>query len=155
MSYVISQFRERLLKLIDELCVLDVGHYCATMLNLKYRLLKNCSQEELSQCHKYVCEQLNIIRNAQSTPETLQQTADPHSKRFKTADLIFARFEVDYSHGFRKNDAECFDYESDKYEFSEKQSDELNRYFVMQIDKLSVTDDPLDFWKSYSNQYPL
>ncbi|CAF1097199.1 unnamed protein product [Adineta steineri] len=61
----IRWFRERLLKLIDELCVLDVRHYCATMLHPKHRLLKNCLQNELSQCHKYVREQLKIIRNAQ------------------------------------------------------------------------------------------
>ncbi|CAF1033919.1 unnamed protein product [Adineta steineri] len=120
----IRWFRERLLKLVDELCVIDVHHYC---------------------CHKYVREQLKIIRNVQSSSETLQQTADSHPKRSKTADSIFVCFKDDYSHGFRENNAECFEYESDEYEFCEKQSDELDRYLVMQIDKLSVTDNPLDF----------
>ncbi|CAF0803383.1 unnamed protein product [Adineta steineri] len=141
----IRWFRECLLKLIDEFCVLDVRHYYATMLHPKYGLLKNRSQEKLSQCHKYVREQLKIIRNAQSTPETLQQTADPHPERFKTADSIFARFENDYSHGSRENNVECFEYESDEYDLSGKQSNELDRYLLMQIDKLSVTDNSLDF----------
>ncbi|CAF1097235.1 unnamed protein product [Adineta steineri] len=109
----------------------------------------------VSLCHKYVREQLKIIRNTQSTSETLQQTADPHRKRFKTADSIFARFEDDYSHSFRENNAECFEYESDEYGFSEKQSTELDKYLVVQIDKLSVIDNPLDCWKPYSNQYRL
>ncbi|CAF1311137.1 unnamed protein product [Adineta steineri] len=109
----------------------------------------------VSLCYKYIREQLKIIRNAQSTSEILQQTADLHPKKFKTADSICTRFEDDYSHGFRENNAECFEYKSDTYEFSRKQSDELDRYLVMQIDKLSVTDNPLDFWKSYTNQYPL
>ncbi|CAF1292830.1 unnamed protein product [Adineta steineri] len=112
-------------------------------------------RKELSQCHKYVHEQLKIIRNAQSSSKTLQQTADPHPKRCKTADSIFARFGDDYSHGFRENDVECFGYESDGYGFSEKQFDEQDRYLVMQIDKLSVTDNSLDFCRSYLNQYPL
>ncbi|CAF3850180.1 unnamed protein product [Adineta steineri] len=117
--------------------------------------IKEHSDEELSQCHKYVHEQLKIIRNAQSSSKTLQQTADPHPKRCKTADSIFARFGDDYSHGFRENDVECFGYESDGYGFSEKQFDEQDRYLVMQIDKLSVTDNSLDFCRSYLNQYPL
>ncbi|CAF4547775.1 unnamed protein product, partial [Rotaria sp. Silwood2] len=151
----IKWFRERLLKLIDELFVLDVRHYCSTMLHPKYRLLKNCTKEERSQCHKYVREQLKIMRSTPSTTDTYKQTADPPSKKFKTADTLFARFEDDCSRDTSDGKAESNEYESDEYELNIKQSDELDRYLVMQIDKSSVTNNPLDFWKTVSEKFPL
>ncbi|CAF1598618.1 unnamed protein product [Rotaria sp. Silwood1] len=151
----ITWFRERLLKLIDELFVLDVRHYCATMLHPKYRLLKNCTEEERSQCHKYVREQLKIIRDSDSTIDAYKQTAVPPPKKFKTADTLFARFEDDCPFDTPDEKVQLIDYSSDEYEFNIKQSDELDRYLIMQIDKSTLTNNPLDFWKTQSEKFPL
>ncbi|CAF4163573.1 unnamed protein product, partial [Rotaria sordida] len=151
----ITWFRERLLKLIDELFVLDVRHYCATMLHPKYRLLKNCTEEERSQCHKYVREQLKIIRDSDSTIDAYKQTAVPPPKKFKTADTLFDRFEDDCPFDTSDEKVQLIDYSSDEYEFNIKQSDELDRYLIMPIDKSSLTNNPLDFWKTQSEKFPL
>ena len=33
--------------------------------------------------------------------------------------------------------------------------DELDKYLAMQIDKSSLTNNPLDFWKTHSKTFPL
>jgi hypothetical protein len=144
-----------LLKLIDELFVLDVRHYCATMLHPKYRLLKNCTEYERAQCHKYVREQLKVIRDTHSTTDSYDTTANPPQKKFKTADTIFDRFEDDYLNDGSNDKVESVDYESDEYEFNMKQSDELDRYLIIKIDKSSLTNNPLDFWKGQLKEFPL
>ena len=64
---------------------LDVRHYCATLLHPKYRLLNNCSENERVQCHKYIREQLNLIRPTITTipVDAPSQPPTKNSKRVK------------------------------------------------------------------------
>ncbi|CAF5133285.1 unnamed protein product, partial [Rotaria sp. Silwood1] len=82
----IKWFRERFLHLIDELFNLDVRHYCATMLHPKYKLLKSCTAEERSQCHKYVRQQLKILHDVNLPSKSHEPPPEPQQKKFKSAD---------------------------------------------------------------------
>jgi hypothetical protein len=142
------------LDVLNDMLVLDVRHYCATMLHPKYRSLKGCTEEERLKCQDYIREQLQVIRETSTTP-TPEQATEHVSKKFRVADDFFSRFEDDDSRDFEENKGEEVGYESDEYEFNSKKSDELDKYLVMQINKSLLTNNPLDFWKSYSETYPL
>ncbi|CAF3896809.1 unnamed protein product [Rotaria sp. Silwood1] len=150
----IKWFRERLLELLDDMIVLDVRHYCATMLHPKYRSLKSCSKEERLQCQQYIREQLKIIGDV-STPATFEDRSEPAQKKMKLAADLFSRFEDDNSCDIEVNEGEEAGYESDEYVFNKKKPDELDKYMVMQIDKSLLTNNPLDFWKIHSKTFPL
>jgi hypothetical protein len=60
--------------------VLDVCHYCATVLHPKYRSLKSCSKEERLKCHQYIREQIKSISDS-STIATIQQEVESASKK--------------------------------------------------------------------------
>ena len=132
---------------------LDIRHYCSTLLHPKYRSLKGCSDNERSQCYKFIREQLNMIRS--STTQSTQETTPPERKKFKKTEHLFSRFEDDYpiNTSFTKHDDSGED--SDEYEFDIKKSDELDRYLIMEIDKSSISNDPLEFWKLQSENLPL
>ncbi|CAF5094313.1 unnamed protein product [Rotaria sp. Silwood1] len=150
----IKWFRERLLELLDDMIVLDVRHYCATMLHPKYRSLKSCSKEERLQCQQYIREQLKIIGDV-STPAIFEDRSEPAQKKMKLAADLFSRFEDDNSCDIEVNEGEEAGYESDEYVFNKKKPDELDKYMVMQIDKSLLTNNPLDFWKIHSKTFPL
>ncbi|CAF3431492.1 unnamed protein product [Rotaria socialis] len=151
----IKWFRERFLILIDELFCLDVRHYCATLLNPKYKLLKFCTKDERTRCHEYIRQQLKILTDAGTTAKSYKTPSEPQQKVFKTADTIFACFEDDYSNDEVQNDLQDSPYESDEYEFNTVQFDELDRYLILNIDKVSLTNNPLDFWRNHTMQFPL
>ena len=139
--------------LFNEMFTLDVRHYCSTLLHPKYRSLKGCNENERSQCHKYIREQLNIIRS--SATESTRETLAPEPKKFKKHEDLFSRFEDDHplNNSFLQHDASGS--ESDEYDFDIKQSDELDRYLIMDIDKSSLSNDPLHFWRSQTESLPL
>ena len=71
--------------LSNDMITLDVRHYCATLLHPKYRLLNNCSENERVECHKYIREQLNLIRSTitKIPVDALSQPPTKNSKRVK------------------------------------------------------------------------
>jgi hypothetical protein len=131
----IKWFRERLLDLLNDMIVLDIRHYSATMLHPKYRCLKSCTKEERLQCEEYIREQLKIISDTSSATTLEEELAEPAQKKFKEADDLFSRFEDDYSYDVHENEDETAGYESDEYPFNNKKQDELDKYLVMEIDK--------------------
>ena len=132
---------------------LDIRHYCSTLLHPKYRSLKGCTEYERSQCHKYIREQLNMIRS--STTTLNQETNEPEPKKFKKTEDLFSRFEDDCPLNTSIIQHDESGGESDEYDFDVKQSDELDRYLVMDIDKSSVSNGPLAFWRLQSENFPL
>jgi len=124
-------------------------------LHPKYRLLKNCTTEERSQCHKYVREQLKLLRDTYLVEGACDYPAEPKSKKVKLADTLFTRFEDDNLHDIFHNQGDENEYDSDEYEYNTNHSDELDIYLIMQIDKSLLSNNPLDFWKSHSKQLPL
>jgi hypothetical protein len=130
--------------------------FCAVLLLPKYRLLKNCTTDERAACHKYVREQLKILRDVHVT-EAHDYLGEPRQKKTKTADTLFERFEDDNVHDVIHDKDDSHEYDSDEYEYEYdvNHSDELDIYLVMQIDKSSLTNNPLDFWKSNSEKLPL
>ncbi|CAF1517704.1 unnamed protein product, partial [Rotaria sordida] len=150
----IKWFRERLLELLDDMVVLDIRHYCATMLHPKYRSLKSCSKEERLQCQQYIREQLKIINNM-STPAASEDRSEPAQKKLKLAADLFGRFEDDNSYDIEVNEDEEAGYTSDEYVFNKNKPDELDKYLAMQIDKALLTNNPLDFWKVHAKTFPL
>ncbi|CAF4061823.1 unnamed protein product, partial [Rotaria sp. Silwood2] len=143
------------LNLIDELFNLDVRHYCATIWHPKYKLLKRCTTDERSQCQKYVRQQLRILRDEDIPPKPCEPPSEPQQKKFKTVDTLFTCFQHDYAHdNLKDNRVEC-DYESDEYEYDTNQLNELDQYLIMKIDKSSITNNSLDFWRCHTKQFPL
>jgi hypothetical protein len=135
---------------------LDVRHYCATLLHPKYRLLKICTENERVQCHKYIREQLNLIRSTTTTTTTsVDALSQPPTKKFKRNEDFFSRFEDDYPSNIRSPEDDQSSNDSDEYDYDIKQSDELDRYLIMDIDKTVLLNDPLTFWKAQSQQFPL
>ncbi|CAF1041677.1 unnamed protein product [Rotaria magnacalcarata] len=149
----IKWFRERILGLLNDMVVLDIRHYCSTMLHPKYRSLKCCTKEERLRCQQYIREQLKIIGGI-ATTATVVQEVEPPPKKFKVADDLFSRFEDDNSYGMEENEDQATGYESDEYTFNDKKPDELDRYLAMEIDKSLLTNNPLDFWKIHSKTFP-
>ena len=133
---------------------LDVRHYCATLLHPKYRLLKNCNENERVQCHKYIREQLNILRPT-TVADSVQSTSEPPLKKFKKNEDFFSRFEEDYPLNNTQPKDNQSGNESEEYDYDIKQSDELDRYLIMDLEKITLSRDPLIFWKSHSQQFPL
>ena len=134
--------------------VLDVRHYCATMLHPKYRSLKSCSKEARFQRHQYVREQIKIIGDLLTT-EALSQASEPTPKKFKLVDDLFSRFEDDNSCDVEETESEVDGYESEEYLVNNTKPDELDKYLAMQIDKSSLTNNPLAFRKTHSKTFPL
>jgi hypothetical protein len=136
-----------------EMFTLDVRHYCSTVLHPKYRSLKGCSENERSQCHRYVREQLKIIRSSAS--DSSRESLAHELKRFKKNEDLFSRFEEDHplNNSFIQQD-DCGS-DSDEYDFDTKQSDELDLYLVMDIDRSSLSNDPLAFWRSHTYTLPV
>ena len=138
--------------MFNEMFNLDIRHYCGTLLHPKYRSLKGCSEHDRSQCYKYIREQLNFIRSL--TTHATQEAASPEHKKFKQNQDLFSRFEDDYPMNTSIiNHHESGD-DSNEYEFDIKKSDELDRYLVMEINKPSLSNDPLEFWKAQSENMP-
>lgn len=133
---------------------LDVRHYCATLLHPKYRLLTNCTENERAQCHKYIREQLTLIRSA-VTKDPVNTPPEPPMKKFKKGEDFFSRFEDDHPSNSCLTKDDHSGNESEEYDFDIKQSDELDRYLIMEIDKTTLSNDPLTFWKLQSQQFPL
>ncbi|CAF2828050.1 unnamed protein product, partial [Rotaria sp. Silwood2] len=154
-DYVSNGFVSVFLNLIDELFNLDVRHYCATIWHPKYKLLKRCTTDERSQCHKYVRQQLRILRDEDIPPKPCEPPSEPQQKKFKTVDTLFTCFQHDYAHdNLKDNRVEC-DYESDEYEYDTNQLNELDQYLIMKIDKSSITNNSLDFWRCHTKQFLL
>ena len=149
----IKWLRERVLILFNEMFILDVRHYCSTLLHPKYRLLKGCNENERAQCHKFIREQLKILRS--SAAESVRESVAPEPNKFRKNEDLFSRFEEDHplNNSFIKYDP-CSS-ESDEYDFDVKQSDELDRYLTMEIDKSTVSNDPLEFWRLQAESFPL
>ena len=82
----------RIRSLLNEMFILDVRHYAATLLNPKYRSLKACSATECSECYAYVRQQIQWI-SIEPIESNEQQVNESASKKFK-GDL-FRRFESD------------------------------------------------------------
>ncbi|CAF1358132.1 unnamed protein product [Adineta ricciae] len=150
----ITWFRERILDLLNDLLILDVRHYCATMLHPKYRSLRGCSNEERFQCQQYIRQQLQIFRNA--SPKTVVEYPTEHTtKRLKIGTDLFSRFVAESSSDVETYTDAASGYESDECSMQTKKLDELDKYLAMQINKSALTENPLDFWKSHSETFPL
>ena len=48
-----------------------------------------------------------------------------------------------------------FGYESDKYALNMTRFNELDRYLVMLVDRLALTNNPLDFWTTQTDKFLL
>jgi len=105
--------------------------------------------------YNYVRDQLKILRDVHLKEVVQDHPVEPKPKKVKVTDTLFARFEDDNLHDVLHTKDDENEYESDEYEYNINYSDELDIYLIMQIDKSSLTDNPLDFWKFHSEKLPL
>ena len=124
--------------LSNDMITLDVRHYCATLLHPKYCLLNNCSENERVECHKYISEQLNLIRST-ITKIPVDASSNSQQKKLKKGEDFFSRFEDDYPSNNRSTEDDQSGNESEEYDYDIKQSDELDQYLIMDIGLLEIT----------------
>ena len=132
---------------------LDLRHYAATMMHPKYRQLKGCSKNEREQTCKFIrAEMVKMVKKDQYNNSS---AAEPASKNQKKDQSILERYEDD--------DSEYDDDSSDKYgdssasvdyDFRPPKPDELTKYLEIYIDKSTLTQNPLDFWRLNQNIFP-
>ena len=139
--------RERLLELLDSMFHMDIRHFAATLLHPKYRQLRGVTNSERDECHAYVRQQLKLVaKSERSRLRASDSSEQPVVKRTK----------VSFLERYEDHDI------SDEYdEFDDTESiigtvpDELQRYLALQIDKSTLSSNPLDFWKDHQTSFPM
>ena len=147
----IKILRLRLLELFNIMFKLDIRHYTATLLHPRYRQLRDCTKNEREQTYAYIRKCMNDIMKQNKKRE--QQDLEPPQKKVKFQQSFLHQYE-DNSDYKETNDG--FDTSgSEDYAFNAPTSDELTRYLSMEIDKSSLTDNPLDFWRANLINFPI
>ena len=119
---------------------LDIQHYTATILHPRYHQLRGISNSDREQCYLYIRQQRKKISRREQVKLRgslddfhVQQTI----KKMKTSFL--ERYEdQDLSDEFDELDDEL-------QSMKPPATDELKRYLALQIDKSSLSSNPLDF----------
>ncbi|CAF4557748.1 unnamed protein product [Rotaria socialis] len=132
--------RMRILALLNLTFELDIRHYCATLLHARYRQLKRCTKDKHDQTYKYIRKRMSEIIKVNQ-----EKDIQPPQKKIKSQQSFLQQYE-DNSDPERCFD-ECDTSGSEDYAFITPKADELSRYLSMDIDKSSLTDNPLDFWR--------
>ncbi|CAF4464520.1 unnamed protein product [Rotaria socialis] len=132
--------RMRILALLNLTFELDIRHYCATLLHARYRQLKRCTKDKHDQTYKYIRKRMSEIIKVNQ-----EKDIQPPQKKIKSQQSFLQQYE-DNSDPERCFD-ECDTSGSEDYTFITPKADELSRYLSMDIDKSSLTDNPLDFWR--------
>ncbi|CAF2132255.1 unnamed protein product [Rotaria magnacalcarata] len=145
--------RERTLELLNLMFELDIRHYASTMLHPKYRQLKGCSKQEKDQTCKYIREEMiKIIRKDKSFTSII---TEPIVKKQKTEKSILERFEDDSEYDFDLSDKQDDSFTSVDYDYKSPKPDELTKYLDMYIDKTTISQNPLDFWRLNQSPFPI
>jgi hypothetical protein len=158
--------RERTLELLDLMFQLDVRHFAATMLHPKYGQLKGCSGEEKDFACQHIREEMmKIIKHDQSCSSII---IEPSTKKQKLEQSILERYEDDSEYDCNLSDKEddseydcnLSDKEDDSsasvdYDYKPPKPDELTKYLEIDIDKTQLSQNPLDFWRSNQNIFPI
>ncbi len=145
--------RERTLELLDTMFELDIRHYVATMLHPKYRQLRGCSKEERSHACEFIREEmLKIMRNDRSNDLSI---IEPKNKKQKIEKSILDQYE-DTS----ENESDTSEKQDDSIDYDvtvhkSSKPDELTKYLDMYIDKTTLSQNPLEFWKANRTIYPV
>jgi hypothetical protein len=145
--------RERTLELLDLMFQLDVRHFAATMLHPKYRQLKGCSGEEKDFACQHIREEMmKIIKHDQSCSSII---IEPSTKKQKLEQSILERYEDDSEYDCNLSDKEDDSSASVDYDYKPPKPDELTKYLEIHIDKTQLSQNPLDFWRSNQNIFPI
>lgn len=125
---------------------LDVRHYAATLLHPRYRQLRGITSGEREKCYSYIRQRLKVIFQMERIKVQEIQVDDinePGKKKMKTS--LFERFE--------DNDLsdEYDEYENDQETTCSSTNDELQRYLSLQIEKSTLTSNPMDFWRQQTS----
>jgi hypothetical protein len=135
---------------------LDVRHYAATLLHPDYRTLRGCSNDEKSECHNYIRQQLKFIGKQRIDNDDMTQKA----KRLKPKHpFILDDYKddpnaLDFDFDHENVDDDDFDVRSVEYPTPVIQTDELTRYLSMKINMEEYSSDVLTFWKLNANELP-
>ena len=140
----------RIRSLLNEMFILDVRHYDATLLDPKYRSLKACSATERCECYAYVRQRIQWI-SIEPIESNEQQVNESAAKKFK-GDL-FRRFESDGFDAQQEIGGESGN-ESEEYSSDEKKKDELDVYLNFELDKSKLPSNPLTFWRDQQKKFP-
>ncbi|CAF4286374.1 unnamed protein product [Rotaria sp. Silwood2] len=146
----IKFFWDRIRNLLNEMFVLDIRHYAATLLHPKYRSLKACTLTERNECYAYVRQQMQLIP-IESIAENEQRKNESMAKRLKVD--LFSRFESDCFDVQQEGGGESGN-ESEEYSFEIKKKDELDVYLNLEIDKTKLPINPLLFWRDQQKKFP-
>ncbi len=131
---------------------LDIRHFAATMLHPKYRQLKGCSREERDQTCQYIREEMTkIIKHDKSSSSI---SIEPIKKKQKTEQSILERYEDDSEYDCDLSDKQDDSSGSIDYDYKPPKPDELTKYLEMYIDKTTLPQNLLDFWRTNQSLFP-
>ncbi|CAF1043629.1 unnamed protein product [Adineta ricciae] len=147
----IQILRLRILELLNMMFELDVRHYASTLLHPRYRKLKDCTKTEREQTYTYIRKCMKEIEKEDKKKQ--QQDREPPQKKRKLAQSFLQQFEddSDYEQSIDGDDVDG----NEDFSMNLPKVDELARYSAMEIDKSTLTNNPLDFWRINQNDFPL
>ncbi|CAF4902987.1 unnamed protein product, partial [Rotaria socialis] len=107
-----------------------------------------CTKDEHEQTYKYIRKRMSEIIKVNQ-----EKDIQPPQKKIKIQQSFLQQYEDD------SDPERCFDEcdtsGSEDYAFITPKADELSRYLSMDIDKSSLTDNPLDFWRKNQSVFPI
>lgn len=147
----IQILRLRILELFNIMFELDVRHYASTLLHPRYRKLKDCTKTEREQTYSYIRKCMKELEREDKKKQ--QQDREPPQKKRKHIQSFLQQFEddSDYEQTVDEVDGD----ENEDCSTNLPKVDELARYSAMEIDKSTLTNNPLDFWRMNQNEFPL
>ncbi|CAF3783314.1 unnamed protein product [Rotaria socialis] len=82
-----------------------------------------------------------------------EQNCQPPKKKSKIQETILQLYEDDSDSERLIDDGNSSG--SEDYSFQVPKVDELSRYLLMDIDKTTLSDNPLDFWRKHKTAFPV
>jgi hypothetical protein len=130
---------------------LDLRHYTATLLHPRYRQLKGCSNAERDEVYDYVREEMKRI--SYELKQKQQDVVSPEAKKRKVQLSILEEYEDDDDINLSKSDDDSSG--SEEFSYKALQPDELTRYLSMNLDRSTLSSNPLEFWKQHQGLFPI
>jgi hypothetical protein len=132
---------------------LDVIHFAATMLYPKYKQLKGCSREDKDLACQHIREEMmKIIKHDPSSSSII---IEPSTKKTKLEQSILERYDDDSEYDCDLSDKQDDSSTSVDYDYKPPKPGELTKYSEINIDKIQLSQNPLDFWRSNKNIFPI
>lgn len=123
-----------------------------TFLHPRYRQMRGCTSNERQETYKYLRKRVYEITQMDKQRQQEQLIVEPPLKKSKLHQTILQLYE---------DDSDCdqlideINNSGSEDHGSSPRVDELARYLSMDMDKSTLTDNPLDFWRENQTIFPM